>query len=165
MSSALLNLNLRQACFEGNLINAEQCLKEGANPLVDDLDCFRISAEQGRLDILLLLKFFSRGKVFISKYLEIAQKVVDERMKQPREIVQINEDDDLICPPAKKIAIPDGMKRCCHCKKILSLDNFGSVKSMKDGKSRKCKACRNVAQQGYRHNVRANCDGRRKLPK
>ena len=45
-----------------------------------------------------------------------------------------------------KPEVPDGFKFCYHCEKILPLDDFGSDKKSKDGKTLYCKSC---AKQMY----------------
>lgn len=42
------------------------------------------------------------------------------------------------------------MKTCSKCKEIKPLDDFGNLKSTKDGKARRCKECNNAyARRGY----------------
>lgn len=41
------------------------------------------------------------------------------------------------------------MKRCCHCKKIKSLQEFGVDKNCKDGLKKTCKHCLSSAYKAY----------------
>ena len=35
-------------------------------------------------------------------------------------------------------------KRCCRCKEELQFENFGKIRSTKDGLQKECKSCRRI---------------------
>lgn len=53
-----------------------------------------------------------------------------------------------------KIDLPEGMKRCPACERVLTIDNFGSHVGKSDGLASRCRECARAATAAWRETRR-----------